>query len=502
MRVDVMAAADTPAFKTVANVPIVSTGTYQLAGNPYPGGETTFTEEDLADAVAAVSDPAVALPRLKLGHLSDWGDAEPAFGKLDNLRLGDNGQTIYADFVGVPAWLADVLPSVYPSRSIEAGFNVTTPGTGKEYRMVISALALLGVVLPGVATLEDLAGVYTESMPEGTQIEEGSATVVAAIGGNMKLRRKASGSVNSEDVRRAYYDNLDPEQWAWWIRAMYLDPNELIVDDDEGNLYRIPFTLDGEEVTFGEATEVKIQFVNAGGREHADGPPPLEAATLVYASRSESRPGTQEQEDQMDILADVKKKLGLPEDATEDQILTALDAKSDETDPAEQAADDNASVQAPGESEGNPSEQGPETATPTPTESEAPAEPVAASGAVTVDPETLATLQRDAAAGRVAREKQVEEERCKLVDEAIKAGKFPPSRRDHWLTSLKHDPDGAKEAIASLEPGLVPVQEQGAAPADDQLAVAAYPAEWLSPAERARAEGRVTTGPGQITEGA
>lgn len=500
MEVDIMAAASSPAFKTVANVPIVSTGTYQLAGNPYPGGETTFTSEDLADAVAAVNDPAVALPRLKLGHMSDWGDAEPAFGKLDNLRLGDNGQTIYADFVGVPAWLADVLPSAYPSRSIEAGFNVTTPGTGKEYRMVISALALLGVVLPGVATLEDLAGVYTEAMPEGTVIEEDDATVVAAIGGNMKLRRKASGSVNSEDVRRAYYDNLGPDQWAWWIRAMYLDPNELIVDDDEGNLYRIPFTLDGEEVTFGEATEVKIQFVNAGGR-HADGPPPLEAATLVYASRSESRPGTKEQEDQMDILSDIKKKLGLSEDASEDEVLAKLDAKSDETDPAEQAADDNASVQAPGESEGNPADQGPETATPSPTE-QAPAEPVAASGAVTVDPETLASLQRDAAAGRVAREKQVEDERNKLVDEAIKAGKFPPSRRDHWLTSLKHDPEGAQAAIASLEPGLVPVEEKGSAPAEEQLAVAAYPQEWLSPAERARAQGQTVSGPGQIIEGA
>jgi hypothetical protein len=484
-----------PALKTVPNVPIVSTGTYSLAGNPYPGGETTFTQDDLADAVAAVDDPAVSLPRLKLGHTSSWGDAEPAFGKLDNLRIGDNGQTIYGDYVGVPAWLADIMPTVYPSRSIEAAFNVETP-TGKEYRMVISALALLGVVMPGVATLNDLPGVFSDVMPEGVVIETEDETVVANTGGEMglkaRLRREAEGSVNSEDVRRAYYDGLSGDQWMWWIRALYLDPNELIVDDDDGNLYRVPFTINGEEVEFGDATEVKIQYVTARGdsrqRETALSP---ETADLVYASRSESRPESNDKEDQMDSK-EIRNLLGLSEDATDEEVRQKLEERS-ETPP---------STKEPGQSEGNPAEQGPETGTPSEgndndesgseseeTKTENAGEPVAA-GTVTTDPETLAQLQRDAAAGRQARDAQLRRERETLVENAIKAGKFPPARRDHWLTSLKHDPEGAKAAIESLADGLVPVEEQGAAPSDEQLATASYPEEWLSPAERARKQGK------------
>lgn len=141
-----------PALVTIPNVPIVATGTYQLST-----GEATFTHEDLVGYVNSVDDPAVKPARLKIGHMSEFGDGEPCFGKVLNPRLSEDGQTVIGDYVGVPAWLAEVLPVAYPSRSIEGALNATT-ATGKKHRLVVDAVSLLGVTLPGVSTLEDLEG--------------------------------------------------------------------------------------------------------------------------------------------------------------------------------------------------------------------------------------------------------------------------------------------------------------------------------------------------------
>lgn len=460
------ASADRPALVTVPNVPIVSTGTYQLAGNPY-GHETTFTTDDLEAAVAAADDPAVLSPRLKLGHEFEWADGEPAFGKIDNLRVGNNGQTLYGDLVGVPAWLADILPTAYPNRSIEASFQATTP-TGRTHRMLITAVSLLGVVMPGVATLDDLKDWYSEEQPDDVVLEAG-ALVEAAIGGvqEMRWKRSARGSVSLEDVRRTWYEQLGPDQTWWWIRAVYLDPNELIVDDDEGGLYRVSFEVNGEEVTFGDPVEVKIQYVNAAK---------VAAAAAEFDSRSESRPESNDKEERMDPK-EVRQLLGLPEDASDDQVREALKTR-DESQP-----------ETPGEEPESPEQPGtteePGEGTEEPGETEQPqAQVPAAASTSQVDAETLEQLKRDAAAGRQAHERQVADERNRLLDDAIKAGKFPPSRRDHYGALMAADPDGTKELIAKLEPGIVPVDEQGTASSGD-LSEESYPAEWL-PEVRAR----------------
>jgi hypothetical protein len=68
-------------------------------------------------------------------------------------------------------------------------------------------------------------------------------------------------------VRRAFYRELntraDASPWAWaWIHKIYRDPDELIVDRDDGTLYRVPFTVSGDQATFGEAQEVKVEYVD------------------------------------------------------------------------------------------------------------------------------------------------------------------------------------------------------------------------------------------------
>lgn len=153
-------------FITKKNVPIVSTGTYQLGS-----GEATFTKDDLASAVLAANDPTVRTPRIKIGHedprfaaIASQLDGEPAMGALENLTLSDDGHTILADLANMPTWLGDGIETYYPNRSIEGGFNYKAP-SGKDYKLVISNLALLGTTHPGIGSLPDLRELLEKNGP-------------------------------------------------------------------------------------------------------------------------------------------------------------------------------------------------------------------------------------------------------------------------------------------------------------------------------------------------
>jgi hypothetical protein len=162
-----------PLLTTVPEVQIIKTGIEY----PLSSGPTTFTADDLAAAVAAQADPSIPQPRIWIGHPDDkriHGErqegvpsGEPAVGKVTDMRLTEDGHCIVGDLTGVPLWLANIMSSAFPSRSIEGRFNIKTP-TGKKHRLVINGLALLGVTWPGVLTIEDIASLYTEKGPSIT----------------------------------------------------------------------------------------------------------------------------------------------------------------------------------------------------------------------------------------------------------------------------------------------------------------------------------------------
>lgn len=140
-------------LRTIAGVELIRCGFWDLSTGPWE-----VTPADLVAAVAAHRAGVLRKPVVKIGHLDERFDGEPALGYVDNLRIVDGGQTLLGDLVGVPALLADVAASAYPDRSVE-GIQGFTDASGTSYGFVLTAVALLGATGPGVSTLRSLADV-------------------------------------------------------------------------------------------------------------------------------------------------------------------------------------------------------------------------------------------------------------------------------------------------------------------------------------------------------
>jgi len=140
-------------LRTLPGVELIRCGTWDLSTGPW-----TVTPADLAAAVAAHQAGVLRKPVVKIGHLDERFDGEPALGHVDNLTITDGGHTLLGDLVGVPALLADVAAAAFPDRSVEGIQGFTDP-SGTSYSFVLTAVALLGATAPGVSTLRSLADI-------------------------------------------------------------------------------------------------------------------------------------------------------------------------------------------------------------------------------------------------------------------------------------------------------------------------------------------------------
>lgn len=470
---------------------------------PLASGPKTFTTDDLLAAIRSQDDPAVKAPRVWLGHPDDdrfhagratpAGTAEPALGTVVNMRVEDDGMTLVGDIAGCPTWLAKILASAYPSRSIE-GFEGAQTVTGREWDVIITDLALLGVRWPGVSTIDDLKILYSEEGPD-VEVEEAEPMSIAA---------SASGRIQAqaelEKIRRAFVAQLtDLQIPGWpWIRSVLQDPNELIVDDDEGGLYRVPYDASGEEVTFGEVKQVQIKYVNASQARDPDTRGLLvnmltrdSKVVASWGQRAESRPDSETQEANSvnpEIIKALRARLGLseeqlPDDATEEQVQAIL-ADGENPPPAPKPP-----TPTPGDT---PSpDQVPGAPGPGSLETPAP-EPVAASaalpeGMVAVPAEAWSQMQasvQDIAAARATEQEQAD---VRIVQDALRAGKIFPAQREYYEGKIKDTNTReafrhlltASVAEGGLAPGIVPLEARGQDPGGAEANQEAYPAEWL-----------------------
>lgn len=210
----------------------------------------------------------------------------------------------------------------------------------------------------------------------------------------------------------------------------------------------------------------------------------------------------------MQLTDDAIRALGLEPGATQEEVNAAIIARNSEepavtTPPAHPTATPPGPARAPqtnvpntpdpntGDDAGEPTDQ------PQPPETEAPqGEPAPTAVAIPegmqlIDSATLANLQAGVAAAQRIEASQKAKEVDDMLDRAIKAGKFPRSRRAHYVELFKVDPEGTKQVIASLAPGLIPVepgQELGAPGNEDDVDdnQNGYPETWAPTVAAAR----------------
>jgi hypothetical protein len=285
---------------------------------------------------------------------------------------------------------------------------------------------------------------------------------------------KVSASVSTEDIRRAYYETAG---YSLWITEFEIDPLQLIVcDDSTGKYYRVGVNLDGDGFTFDDAVEVAVQYadVPAGAKVAA-------RAALTWASRDVSRQGmptaapaspapkvtpaqaaqrihnapvagqangpTNKEGPAMDP-AKIREALGLTAEAPDTEVQAALAAAG----------------LAPATAPGDPAPPTPSgDATADPALPPVVPQPVNASSgdAILLDPVQYNALRVSAARGEEAWRKMREAECGAVLDAAIKAGKFPPARREHYERLWASDPDGTKDMVEKLAANVIPVMTSG-----------------------------------------
>lgn len=471
----------------IPDVPLVEVGIQY----PAMTGPVTFTFEQMRDAVIAYqNDDAIVAPRLKLGHMNDVfasGDM-PAVGLAQNLRLGNNGKTVFGDYVGVPAWLAQVMPYAYPSRSVEGNFDVHTT-TGKDWQFVITDLALLGVRWPGVMTIDDLPTLFGTEIPDAIEIAaeirtamEGGELGVAA--GLRYLKDKVQGQVNISDVERAFYrDFAEGDRYWWYICADLVDPLELIIDGDD-ELYRLPVEVNGREITFGEPAPVHIEFVDAEARVQGVIAEYGGRVAAAYKTREASGAHASDREGGAVVdAATLRKTLKLSDDTPDEEVLRVANERLSADPPPTPEPEEGAESETPAEGQETTTEGEPET------EGEQPPAQTAQGSVVTIDAGTLAQLQENAALGRQAHEAQQSNEDTRILTEAMEAGKFPPARFDHWKALLAADREGTIATLKTLAENVIPIDQRSRQETTDDGQVAAgYPAEWLPEVAGIRAQ--------------
>jgi hypothetical protein len=344
------------------------------------------------------------------------------------MHLSDNKQTIIGDYVGTPEWLAKVLPTAYPSRSVDAELGVETV-TGKQYEMVITDVSLLGVRWPGCTTLEDLPLYYGAEIPEGVEIQ---------------------ADMDVSLIRSKFYqEGPGADNWFTWIRGERFDNEgglQLIVDEGDGTIIRVPVEVDGDEVAFGDPVEVLERYEDKEMAASAiiAGMKMADPAMIIYASRAETGPvkTTQEGEAMDDELRlSLAKRLGLPEDATEEQVRAELAKPVGET---------------PGGGEGEGEGEGEGDG-----EGEGEGEGKPKSETVTLDRATFDELKKGATLAASHEDERIATRVNETVEAAIADGRIPPARREHWKKALEADFDGNSAVIDGLEKGLVPVSARG-----------------------------------------
>jgi hypothetical protein len=243
------------------------------------------------------------------------------------------------------------------------------------------------------------------------------------------------------------------QNWDLWIREMYVDPMELIIENDaDASLSRVTYTVDADgTVTFADPQPVKVQYVAA--RAAASRP------TEAWATHAEARPGQRptsppaapaasdpaaptgaSQEGAGMDPAKLREALGLPADASDIEVSAAIAAAGLADQPPVEPAATAAEAETP------------------------PADVAATSGG----PDLLAEITRlstELAQVRAAENVRAEADRKKardaFLDNAVRAGRLSPNERADFVPLYDQAPEATQKAVLARAVNTYPVAELG-----------------------------------------
>jgi hypothetical protein len=455
----------------IQGLEIARPGEYQLSTGPL-----NLTAAMLADAVAQAKTLGSKFRApLKLGHVDPRFDGEPALGWLHNLRVEGSGDesVLLGDVADMPDWLAKLGPSAYPDRSFEGWANED------KQTFEITALALLGVTPPGMSTIRSLRDIPQALGVAATRVLV-AASFTAAHDAAEPIN-PAPGFIAAAGVSDKPWSQFSDSDYtdAQYARACVLDRGmgagtakqrySLPVREPDGTLNRggVHAAAGGHGVSAVHASPqakkaAAVKLVGLYRSQLKEDPPPslLAAAGMAAASgpdtpapngagQTEGSPAVPLTDEQ---LTKARQRLGLATDADEAAVMAALTADvppaTAPTDPADPAT---------------PSDP----ATPPAVPASIAAAGAAAGVGVFVDSATLAAIQASAAKGEEAYKVMAAAERDRVIETAVHDGKIPRARVPHWVTYWKSDPEGAKQALASMPKNLVPVAASGYSGGDE-----------------------------------
>ncbi|MDR6142045.1 ATP-dependent Clp endopeptidase proteolytic subunit ClpP [Microbacterium foliorum] len=262
--------------------------------------------------------------------------------------------------------------------------------------------------------------------------------------GDAEDMRAAAEDLDRLDMNLAtIYAEKSGKTVDYWLAEM---PRDRFMTAEEAVESGLADRIEGD----GDAPAARARFdLSAFARTRGDRTPRA-ALPELPRSTEPGDPNTKEALTMSDtIKAGLVQRLGVRAEATDDEILAAVDEALDEraepTDPATPAA--------------------PEVeAQPDPAD---PATPAAApDGAVIVEAGALAELQRQAALGATAHASMQTQRHEGIVQNAINEGRIAPASRAHFLNLLGKDEAGTVKALATFPKGTIPVAELGHSESD------------------------------------
>ena len=472
---------------TIKGVELLRAGTWQAST-----GEVSITGDDLNDMLEAWRSLRLPLAVIKIGHTDprmenpDW-DGEPAYGQVDNLSVSDDDGTpvLSGDFINVPDELAEKLPSAYPQRSVEIDWSVELRDEDGEvvetYRAVLTAVALLGATPPAV---KGLADVHAKFKQRASSLSVHHAGVKTAL----SVRMAFPGGHTDESLRQALSDALrdsapegafvfveDFDDTTVWFSAEQLD--------EAGGLgmqtYQQDYTTSEEGVVSltGEPIRVQVRRTyqpipqNDSGADDDDvelssvphGSAVPGNAKSVDARRQKTEASSDNDEgepmefteQQLQVL---REKFGLPEDATNDDVLEAINAAHDDADSDADSTDESQSAE--GADDADSDAEGADDA-------QQVREPVAAGespATVTLSHTQFSQMQdtlrkQGAALAEITAERD-KERRDKAVQTALASGRIHPTDVEHWRSELDKNEAGTTDLLSKLTP-VFPTTELG-----------------------------------------